>query len=86
MKIITYKNAIKLKLKNKKVSISHDKKTDTFQLEVVNYDKYANEPVVMHECLRGVIRISGLKMTRETFEAFIYAGVRILETQPDVIR
>lgn len=83
-KVFRYPNAIKRKYENKQVVIAK-LEDGTYHLEVINFDKeFANEPAVCHKTEKGVIRISAIRMSKETLEAFVVNAIELLNMQ-DVV-
>jgi len=77
--IFRYNDAIKRKFKNKSVTIvNHD--DETFTLEILNLlsKEEANEPAIVHQVEKGVLRVSALRMSKETLEAVVLNGIEIL--------
>jgi hypothetical protein len=70
-KIWHYPNAVKRKYHNKQV-ILVDLKDGSFQIEIVNYDKEnCKEPCVMHSVIRDKVRVSSIRLSKETLIAIL---------------
>lgn len=89
-KVHRYNNAVKRKLRNNHITLCAGD-DGSYHLEIIHYDsKYAGEPVILHTVQRNVLRISLLRMSRETLEAFVLNAVELLNiqeiTKPAVLR
>jgi len=80
-KVIRYNNAIKRKYHNKNVVLGR-LEDGSYYLEIINLDKeFANEPCIGHKVEKGIVRISHLRMSKETLEAFVINAIELLNNE-----
>ena len=85
-RVVRYNNAIKRKYHNKHVVLCRGE-DDTYDLEIINLDKdFANEPCIEHKVEKGIVRISHLRMSKETLVAFLLNAIELLGNEADVIK
>ena len=84
-KVFQYSNfAIKRKYKNKQIALSKSGKS--YVLDVINFDKdFANEPCVFHDTVRGVVRLSQMRMSEETLKGFLINAMHLLTIEEDAL-
>ncbi len=76
--VFRYKNAIKRKLKNKRVAIC---KLDNgnYVLEVISYDNiYAKNKTVRNLVFKDKLRVSEMVITKETLECLVMNAIELL--------
>jgi hypothetical protein len=79
-KLIThYNNAVVRKFHNKKVAVL-DMEDGTYGIEIKNFDKEnANTPCITHKVERGVVRVSSMRLSKETLEAIIINYLELIK-------
>jgi len=66
-----FNNAMERKYNNKKVALV-DLKDNSYVIEIRNFDKEnADKPCLSHNVTKGVVRVSPIRLTKETIEAII---------------
>jgi hypothetical protein len=78
-KVWYYTNAVKRKYHNKQV-ILVELEDGTFTLDIINYDKeYCNEPCVIHSVIKDKVRVSCIRLSKETLIGILLNSIELID-------
>lgn len=72
---------LRARLKNRRVTVYKEKNGDGYKIyfSKIIKDEDPNEPCARHRVYKGKLKVTGVSLTTEAFEALIAVGLQLME-------